>query len=53
MRKRGGVRVWGWLLALLAAACLSGCVGIEADPESDLPGNAPANWEGKTLGVPL
>ena len=49
MRKRVAV----WLLALLAAVCLSGCVGIEADPESDLPGNAPASWEGKTLGVPL
>jgi hypothetical protein len=53
MRKRAGVRFWGVLLAVLAAAFLVGCVGIEADPESDLPGNAPASWEGKTLGVPL
>ena len=53
MRKWFTGRIWAWLLALLAAACLASCVGIEADPESDLPGNAPADWEGKTLGVPL
>ena len=43
-------------LALCVGALLwlaTGCVGIQADPNSDLPGNAPASWEGQTLGVPL
>ena len=30
-----------------------GCVGIQSDPNSDLPGNVPASWEGQTLGVPM
>ncbi|MCQ2402343.1 MAG: hypothetical protein MJ202_01265 [Lentisphaeria bacterium] len=45
------------LVLLLALAMLAwgaaGCVGIQSDPESNLPNNAPAEWEGKMLGVPL
>ena len=43
------------LIWFLAAACLAvaGCVGVERNPNSALPGNAPASWEGRTLGVPL
>ena len=44
------------LLAMLAAACmvfLSGCLGVQRDPKSVLPGNAPASWENQTLGVPM
>ncbi len=41
------------LLAGLLLAAAAGCVGIQTDPNSDLPANAPASWEGKTLGVPL
>lgn len=42
------------LLLLLAVLCaMAGCVGIQADPNSDLPSNAPAHWEGKTLGLPV
>ena len=41
------------LLAGFLAPAAAGCVGIQTNPESDLPANAPASWEGKTLGVPL
>lgn len=40
-------------LCALAMTFAAGCVGIHSDPDSDLPGNAPASWEGKTLGVPI
>ncbi|MBR4125081.1 MAG: hypothetical protein IKR13_02655 [Victivallales bacterium] len=30
-----------------------GCVGIQSDPNSDLPGNVPASWEGQSLGMPM
>jgi len=42
-------------LALLTImlGLLAGCVGIQSDPNSDLPNNAPAGWEGKTLGLPV
>lgn len=42
------------LLSTLALAALaSGCLSIQENPDSDLPSNAPASWEGKSLGVPL
>jgi hypothetical protein len=45
------------LLALLLAGVLlcltAGCVGMVSDPNSDLPSNAPAGWEGKSLGIPM
>ncbi len=41
------------LSALLLATLAAGCLSIQEDPNSDLPSNAPASWEGKTLGVPL
>ncbi len=43
------------LVWLAVAACLAaaGCVGVERNPNSALPGNAPASWEGRTLGVPM
>jgi len=43
------------LVWLLAAACLvlASCVGVERNPNSALPGNSPASWEGRTLGVPF
>jgi integral membrane sensor domain MASE1 len=41
------------LSALLLATLATGCLSIQEDPNSDLPSNAPASWEGKSLGVPL
>ncbi len=41
-------------LAICWVVLSSGCVSIdETDPNSALPSNRPASWEGKTLGVPL
>ena len=48
-----------WFVSLLALALLAGLCGcVTADPgeqssEEKLPWNAPAGWEGKTLGVPF
>ena len=44
------------LFFLFFCGCVlfSGCVSIdETDPNSTLPSNRPASWEGKSLGVPL
>ena len=41
-----------WLLVAFGLM-LAGCVGIERNPDSALPGNAPASWEGRSLGVPV
>jgi len=43
------------LFFLLCAVLLLGaCVSIvETDPNSTLPSNRPASWEGQSLGVPL
>lgn len=40
---------------LFAVLCLAlgSCVGLQQDPDSTLPGNRPASWEGKSLGVPM
>ena len=40
-------------LVALCALAMAFAAGIHSDPDSDLPGNAPASWEGKTLGVPI
>ena len=38
----------------LAILILSSCVSVDArDPNSTLPSNRPASWEGQSLGVPL
>lgn len=39
-------------LGVLAFAA-AGCVGLHSNPDSELPGNKPASWEGKSLGVPM
>jgi hypothetical protein len=42
------------LLLFCGLVLFLGCVSInETDPNSTLPSNRPASWEGKTLGVPL
>ena len=46
------ILVTGILFLLLAL--LVSCVSIdETDPDSPLPANRPANWEGTSLGVPI
>lgn len=43
-------------LALCLAGLLllaGGCVGIQTDPNSSLPSNTPAKWEGQSLAVPI
>lgn len=42
-------------VAALGAVLLSltGCVGIQADPNSNLPQNSPAAWENTTFGVAI
>lgn len=43
-----------FLLFFFGVVLFSGCVSIdETDPNSALPSNRPASWEGKSLGVPL
>lgn len=44
--------MFGLLLAMVTLM-VSSCVGLQSNPESTLPGNKPAAWEGKSLGVPL
>lgn len=49
-------RLLVWLASLAMLAVLSGCVSVDDESEkggSALPWNAPANWENKTLGVPM
>jgi len=46
------VLITGLLLCLLALQF--SCVSIdETDPNSSLPSNRPASWEGQSLGVPM
>lgn len=55
MRKRGNL-FQALFLALSLGVLLglmSGCVGIQSDPESDLPNNTPADWEGRSLAIPM
>ncbi|MCQ2396201.1 MAG: hypothetical protein MJ106_00700 [Lentisphaeria bacterium] len=40
-------------LCAIIAIVMVGCVGIQTNPDSDLHSNAPAEWEGKSIGVPL
>ena len=54
MRKRGKL-FQAFLLALSLGVLLglASCVGIQSDPESDLPNNTPAKWEGQSLAIPM
>ena len=51
------MKLWKVLKVALSIGVLLwlavGCVGIQSDPNSDLPSTVPANWEGQTLGVPM
>ena len=39
---------------LLSALLLTGCVSVgETNPQSTLPSNRLASWDGTTLGVPI
>ena len=49
-----------WVKAFQLALCVGmllalavGCVDIQTDPNSNLPSNTPAKWEGQSLAVPL
>lgn len=51
---RMAIRIFA--LAVVCGAMLAfgaGCVGMVTNPNSELPANSPASWEGKSLGVPL
>lgn len=49
------MRIFSLLLAVAGLLLLgAGCVCIDAnDPNSPLPHNRPAEWENRTLGVPM
>ncbi|MBQ4479464.1 MAG: hypothetical protein II943_02380 [Victivallales bacterium] len=54
--KKHGKLLRAFMLALglgVFLVAVSSCVGIQSDPESDLPNNTPAKWEGQSLAIPM
>lgn len=42
------------LISIFLLGLLASCVSIDqTDPNSALPSNRPATWEGRTIGAPL